>query len=325
MLGENATSVIFGNRDVLDGSRTGYRLRAGTWFDTDSVYGIQADYYQLGNKSLTYTATGTAGVPILARPFFNVLNAAEDAELVSYPGIVEGTATIKANSFFQAAGLAFRHAVCCQEIPWVTGRRVASSRIDSTWGYRYARLSEGFFVREDLNSLRPDEPGIFQIVDSFGTSNEFHGGELGILWELDRPRWALELLGKLAVGSTRQKVFIDGSTRLSGNGFSIDQQGGLLAQRSNSGQHERSVFSMIPELGANFILRVTPNLSATVGYSLVYWSRVARPGEHVDLDVNTNLLPPEAVPFSGPLRPSFAWHDTDFWAHGLSLGADYRW
>jgi len=36
------------------------------------------------------------------------------------------------------------------------------------------------------------------------------------------------------------------------------------------------------------------------------------------------LIPPEAVPFSGPLRPAFSFVETDFWAYGLNAGIEAR-
>jgi hypothetical protein len=52
---------------------------------------------------------------------------------------------------------------------------------------------------------------------------------------------------------------------------------------------------------------------------------VVRPGGQIDLDVNPDLLPPEAVPFTGAARPQFVFHETDYWAQGISAGLDYRW
>ena len=74
---------------------------------------------------------------------------------------------------------------------------------------------------------------------------------------------------------------------------------------------------MVPELGATLGYLLTAHLRATVGYTFMYVSRVARPGDQIDLDLNPSLLPPEAEPFTGPLRPAFAVRDTDFWAQGL--------
>ena len=41
--------------------------------------------------------------------------------------------------------------------------------------------------------------------------------------------------------------------------------------------------------------------AALAGYSLIYFGNVVRAGDQIDLDVNPNLLPPEANPFTGPL------------------------
>lgn len=70
---------------------------------------------------------------------------------------------------------------------------------------------------------------------------------------------------------------------------------------------------------------MTRRLRATAGYSLIYMGNVVRPGDQVDLDVNPNLLPPENVPFSGPLRPQFNFVETDYWVQGLSFGGEFRW
>jgi hypothetical protein len=62
-----------------------------------------------------------------------------------------------------------------------------------------------------------------------------------------------------------------------------------------------------------------------VGYSLIYWSRVVRPGDQIDLDVNPDYLPPATTPVTGPARPRFVFRESDFWAQGLSVGGDLRW
>jgi hypothetical protein len=82
---------------------------------------------------------------------------------------------------------------------------------------------------------------------------------------------------------------------------------------------------MVPEFGATVGYQLTRRLRATLGYSLIYWGNVVRPGDQIDLDVNPNLLPPENVPFSGALRPQFQFVQTDYWVHGLSYGAEFRW
>jgi hypothetical protein len=54
----------------------------------------------------------------------------------------------------------------------------------------------------------------------------------------------------------------------------------------------------------------------------MYWSRVARPGEQIDTDVNLSQLAPSGL--VGLPRPSFPDAITDYWAQGLTAGIAYR-
>ncbi len=81
---------------------------------------------------------------------------------------------------------------------------------------------------------------------------------------------------------------------------------------------------MIPEIGLTLGIRVTDWLDATIGYTALYYPNVVRPGDQIDTDVNRNLLPPEVNPFTGALRPQFHFVESDYLAHGLTLGAELR-
>ena len=342
VLGQPNTQILFGNGEILGGSRDGLRLSAGWWFNDYQDIAIEGDIFFFKTESVGFRATGVGGSPILARPFFNmvpidgvgdVLPPAEDAELVSFPGVVDGTVSVDTRSEFNGAGLRLRAAVCCKEIgggcntcnacgPAVGPSSV--SRIDVIGGYRYLSLDERILIREDLTSLITASPGTFDIYDRFDTSNEFHGFDLGFIWEWESAKWSFELLSKVAIGNTDQRVNVRGQTTVANNGAAFTEEGGLLALRSNIGSYQRDVFTMVPELGVTLGYKITPRLRATAGYTLLYWSRVARPGDHIDLDVNPNLLPPVVEPVVGPERPRFQWNDTALLAHGLNLGLDYR-
>jgi len=344
VLGQPGTEILFGGGSALGGTRNGVRLMVGTWLNDYRDIGIEADWIWFDDESVGFSRTGVQGAPILARPFFNmvplngagdVLPPAEDAELVSFPGVVEGTVSVDVNSEFRGAGLRFRAAMCCQELgtacstsncgdacgpasPW------GVSRIDIIGGYRFLRLDERVLIRENLTSLQSVNPGTFDISDRFDTSNQFHGADIGFIWEWESTRWSFEFLSKVAIGNTDQRVDIRGQTIVSNNGVSFTNDGGLLALQSNIGTYQRDVFSMVPEIGLTIGYRLTPRLRATAGYTLLYWSQVVRPGSAIDLDVNPNLIPPVIQPVVGPDRPRFTWDDTALLAHGLNLGLDYR-
>ena len=97
----------------------------------------------------------------------------------------------------------------------------------------------------------------FDITDSFATSNRFHGAEIGGRWQETYQCYSLELLAKLAFGSTRQQVNIAGNTITTQNGATTNAQGGLLAQTTNIGTYTRNRFALVPELGATMDMRLT--------------------------------------------------------------------
>lgn len=344
VLGVDGTSVLFGNSSILNGSRSGGRIRIGGWLDDYRRIGLEGDFLALGDESIEYRAASDAnGSPILARPFFNMNPrdpatedldppAREDAELVSYPGILAGAVTVHGVTGFHSAGARLRSNLCCnnqcrQDPCSCASTCVGSSRVDFLLGYRYIRLRDSLSVTEDLVSLEEENSSHYDIVDSFETRNCFHGAEIGAIWELRRRRWSLEVLSKIALGNNHQVVDITGSTIITPfeGGPQIPYTGGLLAQRTNIGHYSRNEFAMIPEIGVTLGYALTDHLQFKAGYTLIYWGHVVRPGDQINLDLNPDLLPPEMVPFVGPLRPTFAFHHTDFWAHGLSLGLDYSW
>jgi hypothetical protein len=178
------------------------------------------------------------------------------------------------------------------------------------------------------NDVAPQFTGtrIF-INDQFATRNWFYGGQLGLRQQFNWRNWTLDLTGKVALGATHQRVNIDGSTAITPpGGGARAYTGGLLALPTNIGEYSRSVFSVIPEAGINLGYQITENWRVYAGYTLIYWSNVARPGSQIDRVVNATQLPPRdpAVPFTGPARPLFQFADTDFWAHGVNVGIELK-
>lgn len=347
-LDDPATSILYGGDEILDDARSGFRVSIGGPLGCYGRFGWEADYLLLGEIDDDFFAASNAtGSPNLFRPFFNVNPrdpmtgefappAREAVELVSTPGQLAGSVRVEAFSELQGAGARLRCNLCCSDgcvslcDPCggaYTLRQV--SRFDFLLGYRYLRLREGVTIREDLTSLLPPpNQGETDIFDAFDTRNEFHGVDFGVVWELTRGRWSLELLGKMALGTVEQVVNINGQSVHTGTAMGANDgtfTGGLLAQRTNIGSHSRNEFAIVPELAVTLGLQLAPRLKVTAGYTFLYWSRVARPGEHIDLDVNPDLLPPEFDPFAGAARPRFAFRDTDFWAQGIRVGAEYRW
>lgn len=327
ILGMPGVAVLFGGEGINDGSVGGFRTRGGFWFDPVGSFGIEADYLQLFEQDDSF-AGSSDGSTILAIPFFDITNDRETAQLIGFPGVASGNLNVGTSTEYQSFGVHGRASLCppadpCQFMGGYRGWTVRD-RIDWLIGYRYAALDDAVAVSQSITSLIPATPGTLDVRDDFRTENQFHGVEVGMLYEADWNRFWLESLMKIAVGNNRQKVDISGSSVITEAGIPADFTGGLLAQRSNIGHYSRDEFAVLPELGLTLGFHVGPRLSVTAGYSLVYLSNVVRAGDQIDTDLNPNLFPPEAVPFTGSLRPRFAFRESDFWAHGPSVGADLR-
>jgi len=343
-LGAEDTQILYGNERILDDARSGFRVGLGSWLDCGRCYGLEGDYWLLGEATDHFRAASDAqGSPSLFRPFFNINPrdadgdfdppAREDAEIVSTPGLLAGAVLVDSFSELQGAGIRIRRRLCCESSCAACCDEcgcqhavAASSRLDLLVGYRFVQLHEGLAVREDLTSLMtaPDE-GEFDIVDDFRATNSFHGGDLGVAWRRRCGPWLVDVLGKLAVGGVEQTVTIAGQTVISESAADDGTYvGGLLAQRTNIGVHRRNVFAVVPELGVSVGYQLAPCLAAKIGYNFLYWSRVVRPGDQIDLDVNPDLLPPEEG-LEGALRPRFEFRDTDFWAQGIRVGLEGTW
>jgi hypothetical protein len=82
-------------------------------------------------------------------------------------------------------------------------------------------------------------------------------------------------------------------------------------------QHD---FCFSPEASLKLGYHVSQNLTVTVGYSVVYWSTVVRPGDQIDRTINPSQIDGA---LAGEARPIFRFNHDDFWAQGLNLGL--RW
>jgi hypothetical protein len=343
VLGQPNTEILFGDENILEGDRHGFRIRAGVWLDPCRKFGLSGEYFFLGTETNRYEAFGNAsGLPILARPYFNINPrildpldpnfldfdppAREASQLVAYPNVLTGRVRVEATSSLNSAAAHFRVNVCCNDwcyrdpcYPCCVGR--GNTRLDFLVGYRWTRLKEGLLISEFLEGLGMDQPG--DVFDRFNTYNDFHGCDLGVQWQVRHNRWFLETLGRISLGNNRQTVDIMGTT-VAPDGTELE--GGLLALETNIGRYTRDDFTMIPEIGVKLGCDLTPCLTFTAGYTLFYWGQVVRPGDQIDRDINPDYVPgPPDVGPEGPLRPAFAFNPTDFWAQGLNLGLDYRW
>src|SRR5262249_45456830 len=141
-----------------------------------------------------------------------------------------------------------------------------------------------------------------------------------------RGSFSLEVTGLLDMGQLQRGVLIDGSTATAAPGKAVRlTPGGLLTQVTNLGRHAQDDFTLVPEFDVRLGWAVTSWLRRTACYSFLLLENAARPGEQIDLQVNTNLLPGATTPRTGVVRPVYPSEQSDVWIQGASLGVELFW
>ena len=316
VLGAPGTTLLFGDQAVNSNARAGGRFTLGWWFCPCQKTGFEVTYLTLATSVAGFHASDQTN-PILAQPFINAQTGAQDASLVAYPGLETGRLDITlSNQFYMLGGL-IRTALV----------REPKYRLDALFGFRHARLNENLNVASQSTSTAAAGAvpvgTVTNISDFFGASNQFYGADFGVATQSRRGRLSVDLLCKIALGYCQDSVLVQGSTAttLPSQAPSI-ASGGLLALPTNIGRHDLNGFGVLPELGVNFEYLITRRLSATFGYTVVYWSRVARPGDQVDLNLNPSQFPPGQL--TGAAAPHFQSLTSDFWLQGITAGLKYQ-
>ena len=167
------------------------------------------------------------------------------------------------------------------------------------------------------------------VTDNFKALNQFVGGQVGAVGEWQFGNMTFGLRGTIAAGATFQQVKINGSSgSVFPGGATASAPGGVLALPSNSGKHDRTAFSILPEAGATVGYQVTNSLRVFAGYNVLSWTNVARAGEQINRNVNGTFIPDPTTGTAagvGAPNPLFKNHESSFWVHGWTLGAEWRW
>jgi hypothetical protein len=321
-VGTPAAAAVLGGPDLGGVAFSGGRFTAGTWLNDEHSCGFEAGYFFLGERTDRFDAVsaGGPGSPVLARPFTDVRTGGAAALPVAGPGVGPGKIRASAESELQGAPADLVCDLWCR-----TGYRV-----EVFGGFRYEDLDEELNVGSAgvvPGGVPPLGGRVAAVVDQFNTRNVFFGGEFGARAEYCWNHLVAAASARLALGTNQETIRVVGATLAPGRRGLIEFPGGLLALPSNSGRFHDGEFAAIPELGLQVGYQFNPYVRAFVGYDFLYWSNVVRPGDLVDLAINPARVPAlrPAGRLTGPASPAFSLHQTDFWAQGLSVGAEFRY
>jgi hypothetical protein len=309
-LDRNATS-LFGGDDMGGDLQAGGRFTFGVWLDDCRQRSLGLRLY--GNEGISERFSATSdGNPILAIPFFdtNPLVGDDAAFLIAHPAIGQGSINASAANDVLGGEL-FGRALVGQGCNY---------RLDFLAGYQFNRIDDDLVM---TSSVTTAQPVTTTLVDVFDAQNEFHAGEIGLAAEFYRGCWTISMLGKVALGNMNQRVDIDGDFSVVGGGAPATGAGGLFTQPTNIGVYERDVVAYSPE--ANFKISYALNdcWDLSVGYTFIYWTRVAMAGDQIDTNVNSTQLTGGAL--AGSATPAFNFDDSDFWVQTVDIGVTFNY
>ncbi len=318
ILGLPGTVVLFGGGSQDNDIRSGGRFTVGFGLPKFGQTAIETSFLFLNERTVRFGADSNQ-FPVLARPFFNLNEGIEFSQITASPGVANGRIDVASSSRLWGGEINLRRHL------W----NGPAWTVDWLIGFRYLELNEGLDIREDVDVLVGEFAGSQSTVfDSFSTRNRFYGGQLGLVGRWGAGRWNVDLWTKLAMGNTNQLLDVVGNqVVVSPTGTVSNFTGGLLALDSNIGRHTRNEFSLVPEVGINVGYNIGCHWRLSVGYNLLFWSNVLRPGDQIDRVLDVTRIPNFATG-SAPapqVRPVVPFTDADFWAQGATFGVEWRW
>jgi hypothetical protein len=313
--------TVFGDGSVDFGTSSGVRFVVGSWLDSCQETGFELSMFFLPQKSQGQSFLGGTGInaqPALTVPFNSVGPGAvvgETSATIAGPfagTAVVGTISERMTTNFWGGDADMLFTLWKGEF-W---------RFDAIGGFKFLDLYE---TMDFATVVRTSPFG--STSDQFRTTNTFYGGEIGGRVTAQMDRLGFQLAAKVGLGDNEQTVDIRGTSVAPTDFGGAAGLGGLFAQSSNIGSTTHSRFGVVPQVNGTFSYDVNCHLKAYVGYNLVYWTNVVRPGNQIDRNINPNLAPVfgGGIGGAGNMQPTRLNQESDFWAHGVSLGLAVSW
>jgi len=314
-------NVLLGGGSVDTNPNAGFKL-TGT-YRVDNRLGVELTGFYIPTRSTSssVSSTGLPGSIDLYLPFFDVTRGEENVTEISYWPVYRGSAQATLRNNLGGGELNLTWTLPPQD----------GMRIDLLGGFRYLQLRESYTINTSSPFNPPNPADIWNTTDSFNARNRFYGLQVGARMAYDQGPWVGNVNAKVALGTMQQSVSVNGyleTNDYTDYGPAQVYPGGYFALPTNIGDHSRNTFAVVPEIAFNLGYRLTSQATVYVGYSLLYASDTARPGDQVNRNINPTMTvswgndPP--VKPTGPAEPTFAFNTSDFWAQTLSIGVAYR-
>ena len=313
----------FGGGNFYFGVITGARFSAGALFPGSDRIGVEAEGLILPKRTIVAAAASSPlGIPVIGRPFINELTGTLDfipASSLANPG----SASAEADTMFWTAEVNLYANLYCGDY----------FTLNVISGFKHTNLAEQILVRMNrtIGSAgqtflgRPLPQGArVAMVDDFQTTSHFYGWNFGVDWEYRYRCWFWDVGIHNAIGVSRDSSTVGGFSSSTSN-IPVQVPGGLLAGITNLGRLVSDGFCDVPDVRTQIGYQLTPHVRFAIGYSLVYVSNVARPGNQIDPVVNPTLVPlrPEFALPLGTARPMQRLARSDFFADGVNFSLSF--
>jgi hypothetical protein len=299
----------------------GVRLKFGYDFDPQGVLGVEAIVFWIDKTSPSAEAKGdgSATSQVLTRPFFNVVTRQQDADPINIPGVMAGIFTATSQFYMTGAEANLRYVVGASQ---GTG-----ARLTLLFGGLFLDTDEKLLINESLNDVRGLGVGgnHYTLGENFTTYNHFWGGQFGAEYDYRIGPVVLEFIGKCALGETYETLQISGFTSViqASGAVATNPKAALLVGPGNVGHFTNNEFAAVPQGQFKVAYEFNQNLRLNVGYDVLWISRVARPGNQTNPDVNVQ---PVGGPPIEPLDPKFlGFRSSGLWAQGFNVGFEVNY
>jgi hypothetical protein len=327
-LNDPGTVILIGagsNQSTDFGAFSGIRATFGGWIDRDESYGFEASGLLLPRHSFGFAAASAGGTaPIVSLPFNATAPFTPVGGSVNPAGETSLNSGNAPNTVVASVSSRLWGAEGNGLVQFLNDGRF---RLAGLAGFRYLDLDENLRLTDtNLDALTN---GVVSVTDSFGTRNQFYGGQLGARAGWSYHRWTLDLTAKVALGSNHEVANINGTTLVTNGAFGFASgvtAAGVFAQPSNIGHFSRDVFAVVPEGQVQFGYQLTERIHPFLGYSFLYLSDALRPGNQVSHNINPQnpvfIAPGTTV---GALAPLPSFHSSSFWTQGINFGIEIRY
>jgi len=320
VIGQPGTVILVGGIDVDHQNRSGGRFHGGLWLDYDQSFGIEGGYLFAGERTVHLPAGAQVRplMPVLARPFYDVVDQQQSSSLVVQPNLRTGLVDVAYSTFFQAADFS---VICNRSCG-------PNHRIDLLVGFRFMELDDEIRIIE-LSKIDRNAPlngaTRLDIQDEFETRTRLIGAQVALRAEFHHGCWFGSVLGRVSFGGMEQQISNFGVTYIDAPDQAPEvYNGGFLALPSNTGIRDRWKFAAVPELSLKLGYTFWHRYTVFASYTVLYWQDVLRAGDQIDLRINPVQLPLSQAPSRGPNLPEFLFNEADYWLHGIGIGCEIR-